>query len=58
MNKEQAIAKLDEFIKITKHDTPYYRGLVNGMILSKSILTGEDPTYFGPVWGDKDDESG
>ena len=55
MTKEEAIAKLDEFIKITKHDTPYYRGLVNGMILAKSILTGEDPTYFGPVWGDKED---
>ena len=57
MTKEEAIAKLDEFIKITKHDTQYYRGLVNGMILAKSMLTGEEPNYIGPTWFDKEDGS-
>ena len=54
MSKEETIAKLDEFIKLTNHDDPYYRGLVNGMILAKSLLTGEEPVYFGPVFFDND----
>lgn len=57
MTKEEAIATLDEFIKIQNHDAPYYRGLVNGLILAKSLLTNEEPVYFGPTLFDKADDS-
>ena len=56
MEKEEAITKLDEFIELTNHNTPYYRGLVNGMILAKSLLTGEEPVYFGPTLFDKSED--
>ena len=57
MTKEETVAKLDEFIKITKPNTQYNRGLVNGVILAKSILTGEEPNYIGPTIFDKEDDS-
>ena len=51
MNIDERIADLQNMIDTQSQDgnwnyDPYMHGLLNGMILSLSVLTGEDPEFL------------
>ena len=46
---KKAVSSLNDLIKIQKGEvktSPYMRGLCNGLICARSVLTGKDPKYF------------
>lgn len=50
---EKVVASLDDLIRIQvgpgSMSEGYMRGMANGMILARSVMTGEDPQYIPPL---------
>lgn len=50
MRENDIIGKLNNIIKIQGNciTDEYMRGMMNGLILARSIITGDEPEYINP----------